>query len=496
MTTPTPHTGPHERLTAKPTYLPIPTHPPPVLDRFSWPRVGDAPARSGKENQSPPHVFARTRELPAWCQSVSAARCGLPLRFTRGSGCVFEVLLLREGVGRGSPRPRRLRRSRCRITLASKARLPDPPLLTRLHPPRTQASCSCGPRLQKRCWVRCGEPWRSPPRISPTTSDIVPGAVVRHPDDHPFAREGGLEDAPPHQRCLPVPERTPRDMPARLPAAPHSGSPAPSTLKGLGCAAKRRVPQSFVRQCQAHPCHGHAASRRRPLCACLPCQTNPLAFRCHHPPCRLPALLCTACLPACRLARWITGDLNAQRIAGVPTINAQRIAGVPTMSRAERRAAACPGLSTCLPPAFAAPAVPNRPPCLPVAAVRRAARLSACPPADHPRLRHSADRRRAYHARCHLPSASRGGAPARTARSRLPPAYLRRACCVPPIAAPLRLPPPAVPPLAPPACHPARRTACAIDARRIAGIPTMPVSRRIAANLCLPANLRRGLPTP
>ena len=135
MTTPTPHTGPHERLTAKPTYLPIPTHPPPVLDRFSWPRVGDAPARSGKENQSPPHVFARTRELPAWCQSVSAARCGLPLRFTRGSGCVFEVLLLREGVGRGSPRPRRLRRSRCRITLASKARLPVLRSLARcIHP--------------------------------------------------------------------------------------------------------------------------------------------------------------------------------------------------------------------------------------------------------------------------------------------------------------------------------------------------------------------------
>ena len=287
--------------------------------------------------------------------------------------CVFEVCCYCErGVGRGSPRPRRLRRSRCRITLASKARLPDPPLLTRLHPPRTQASCSCGPRLQKRCWVRCGEPWRSPPRISPTTSDIVPGAVVRHPDDHPFAREGGLEDAPPHQRCLPVPERTPRDMPARLPAASHSGSPAPSTLKGLGCAAKRRVPQSFrppmPSPSMPRPCGESPAAAMRlpavpnqPPCLPLPPSTVPPACSALH---CLPA-----CLPACRLARWITGALNAQRIAGVPT-----------MSRAERRAAACPGLSTCLPPAFAAPAVPNRPPCLPVAAVRRAARLSSCPP--------------------------------------------------------------------------------------------------------------------
>ena len=104
--------------------------PSPTLLRASTRRL-----RLPKENQSPPHVFARTRELPAWCQSVSAARCGLPLRFTRGSGCVFEVLLLREGVGRGSPRPRRLRRSRCRITLASKARLPVLRSLARcIHP--------------------------------------------------------------------------------------------------------------------------------------------------------------------------------------------------------------------------------------------------------------------------------------------------------------------------------------------------------------------------
>ena len=141
---------------------------------------------------------------------MSAARCGLPLRFTRGSVgcCVFEVCCYCErGVGRGSPRPRRLRRSRCRITLASKARLPDPPLLTRLHPPRTQASCSCGPRLQKRCWVRCGEPWRSPPRISPTTSDIVPGAVVRHPDDHPNPPHGttrATETAKPTYLPIPI----------------------------------------------------------------------------------------------------------------------------------------------------------------------------------------------------------------------------------------------------------------------------------------------------
>ena len=128
--------------------------------------------------------------LTAPCRSSGARGCKAVLSsFHERAACSW-LVVLRAGVMRGNPPTAAVRRSRSRITLASKARLPDPPLLTRLHPPRTQASCSCGPRLQKRCWVRCGEPWRSPPRISPTTSDIVPGAVVRHPDDHPNPPHG------------------------------------------------------------------------------------------------------------------------------------------------------------------------------------------------------------------------------------------------------------------------------------------------------------------
>ena len=81
------------------------------------------------------------------------------------------LVVLRAGVMRGNPPTAAVRRSRSRITLASKARLPDPRLLSRLHR-HERKSCSCGPRLQKRCWVRCGGPWRSSPGISPTTSDM------------------------------------------------------------------------------------------------------------------------------------------------------------------------------------------------------------------------------------------------------------------------------------------------------------------------------------
>ena len=42
----------------------------------------------------------------------------------------------------------------------------DPRLLSRLHR-HGRKSCSCGPHLQKRCWVRCGGPWRSSPEYLP-----------------------------------------------------------------------------------------------------------------------------------------------------------------------------------------------------------------------------------------------------------------------------------------------------------------------------------------
>ena len=276
-----------------------------------------------------------------------------------------------------------------------------------------------------------------------------------------------------------------------------------------------------------------------------------------HPPCLVVAAIHrAACLPV-RLPVRLSTCQPASQPASPPAclppctvdhrrFDAQRIAGVPTMPRAERRAAACPHLTTCLPPALAVTAVPTDclafrlpavPPC------RLPACLSACLPACLPAHRltaPSANRRRAFHASCRVAhrrvpwpapaaavclapavppcrplcrspcrpprrvrrpeAASNGAAPTVAAsraayrrsafraaeRRRLPPA-----CAVPMLprrrrrAADRRRPAwcLAVPPACPPAYRLARRIAGALDARRIAGVPTMPAAQRVAACL-------------
>ena len=200
----------------------------------------------------------------------------------------------------------------------------------------------------------------------------------------------------------------------------------PRRSKDWGARRSAACRSPFARQCQAHPCHGHAASRRRPLCACLlPCQTDPLAFRCRHPPCRLPACSSLpACLPArlpvpaCLPAASHVGSPAPSTLSGSPACPPSTLSGSP----------ACP---PCLVPSGAPP------------------RVLACPPAYHLPLLHL---------------------PCQTDRLafRLPPSAVLPACHPAhrltggsPAPSPLGGSPACLPCLMPPTVRLARRSACA-----------------------------------
>ena len=200
----------------------------------------------------------------------------------------------------------------------------------------------------------------------------------------------------------------------------------PRRSKDWGARRSAACRSPFARQCQAHPCHGHAASRRRPLCACLlPCQTDPLAFRCRHPPCRLPACSALpACLPACLPvpaclpAASHVGSPAPSTLSGSPACPPSTLSGSP----------ACP---PCLVPSGAPP------------------RVLACPPAYHLPLLHL---------------------PCQTDRLafRLPPSAVLPACHPAhrlaggsPAPSPLGGSPACLPCLMPPTVRLARRSACA-----------------------------------
>ena len=67
------------------------------------------------------------------------------------------LVVLRAGVMRGNPPTAAVRRSRSRITLASKARLPDPRLLSHRTPPRAQELLVWSPPLEE----VSGKMWRA-----------------------------------------------------------------------------------------------------------------------------------------------------------------------------------------------------------------------------------------------------------------------------------------------------------------------------------------------
>ena len=146
--------------------------------------------------------------LTAPCRSSGARGCKAVLSsFHERAACSW-LVVLRAGVMRGNPPTAAVRRSRSRITLASKARLPDPRLLSHRTPPRAQELLVWSPPLEE----VSGKMWRAVAviaRISPTTSDMSLGPWRDTLMTTPFAHaRGARNDAPPIRGALPVPSGT------------------------------------------------------------------------------------------------------------------------------------------------------------------------------------------------------------------------------------------------------------------------------------------------
>jgi hypothetical protein len=268
---------------------------------------------------------------------------------------------------------------------------------------------------------------------------------------HPPCR---LPTRPP--ACPPVhlPARQPASQPSCLPASLHGGSPA------LRRSTDRR---------RAHHASRRAASRRVPSPDHLPttcprrdCRVDrlpclPVARRAAVPPACLPVCL-PACQPACLPAHRLTA----------PSANRRRAFHASCRVAHRRVPWPAPAAAVCLAPAVPPCRPPCRSPCRPPRRVRRpeAASIGAAPTVAASRAAYRRSALRAAERR-RLPPAC--AVPMLPRRRRRAADRRRPAWCL------------AVPPACLPAYRLARRIAGALDARRIAGVPTMPAAQRVAA---------------